>query len=175
MGRGKDYENEIAKQLYRGSDSLVRVYTAGYSGNNAIPQPDIHVFHNGTTMAHDMELKHAQSDYCYVDEEDLQQLAECRAPNTRVWLVVKFSNRAPLAVPLVDSRDRDFDSLAAQFAYIIDNATDSSFDARATESDTLAITKPDTDGWQSAQASAADYLEIAKQMGLPLNGDDTDD
>lgn len=191
MGRGKDYENEIAKELYRDTGSLVKVYTAGYSGNNAIPQPDIHVFDNGNTMAHDIELKTAQTDYCAIEEDDLQQLVECRAPNTRVWLHVKFSRRAPLVVPFVkvtgshlnhqpeqtrvaglEVTGEDFDSIAAQFAHIINQSTDEAFDARVRTSDggitRLYLTKPDTDGWPSASASEDDHIEMANQMGLRL-------
>lgn len=173
-----DWENDIAKAIWHSNPQYIRSYTAGYSGNNAFPQPDIHIVDNSTGMAHDLELKGpiASETVIIEEEDDLEQLLDCRSVHTRVWLVIKFQNRRPFVVPYLETDEtEDMDSVAEEFAYII-NEMNSSFNARVSTSDKTGITrlyvdKPPIDndgkeGWPSARSGEDDHREILRAMGI---------
>lgn len=116
------WENTLAKRLYRNTNKYIYPIRAGYSGNGAYPLPDIFVMDNSTGMAHALEVKgQIQSDTVTLeDADDLYQLDAIGNTNTRCWLVVKFSRRAPLTVPLLDVNGLSFDTVAHRMKYIIE-------------------------------------------------------
>jgi Holliday junction resolvase len=167
----KQWENDMAKEMYRNTPDYIRVYTCGYSGNNAMPQPDILV--TGVDINHAAELKGPiQSDTVYIEEDDFEQLEGVRNGNTVVYLVIKFSHREPLVIrhfeklsgyQAVEGAEKYNEmSMAEQFAVLAPPC----FDARVTDSGTLALDKPDTDDWPSAQAGADDHEAIISGMGI---------
>jgi Holliday junction resolvase len=167
---GHQYENDMAKEMYRRTGDEVRTYRCGYSGNNAMPQPDVLVTTTYDNYA--LELKTSQSDRCYIEEDDIEQLIECQTAYTRVALVVKFPRREPLVVQyfkkLTDDQHPDADeynalSAAEKFAVLIPDA----FDPRVTDSGKLALTKPDTAVWPSASEGSDDPEAILSGLGVP--------
>lgn len=173
------HENDIAKQVHRSTSNEIKVYTCGYSGNNAFPQPDILV--TTPTIHYGVEMKGPiKSDTVYVDEEDLSQLMECRGPSTAVGLYIKFQRREPLVVRHfkeltgsqsdVDELDGYNDaSVAEQFKLLIPSA----FNPRVTKSGVLACDKPSTDEWSSASAGSDDHQALLSGLGVPTE-DSTD-
>jgi Holliday junction resolvase len=165
------YENDMAKEMHRATGDDVRTYRCGYSGNNAMPQPDVLVATTYDNYA--LELKGPiQSDRCYVDEDDIEQLIECQNAYTRAVLVIKFPRREPLVVQffqkLTDEQHPEADeynalSAAEKFAVLIPDA----FDPRVTDSGKLAVSKPDTAVWPSASAGSADVDAILSGLGVP--------
>lgn len=166
----KQYENDMAKQIHRATPSHVRAYRCGYSGSNAMPQPDVLV--TDVMENHGLEIKGPiQSDTVYVDADDIEQLRECQNSHTAVYLVVKFSRREPVVV-------RYFEELTAQQHPEADKFNDMSpaekfavlapdaFNPRVTDSGTLALDKPDTDDWPSASAGSSDVDAILSGLGI---------
>lgn len=162
----KDYENTIANELYRETPNHIKAYRCGYSGSNAIPQPDVLVT-TADDMNHALELKGPiASQYVSVDADDVAQVVDCGGPMTRSWVVVKFQNRRPVSIPYyanatgVDGWGEM--TPAARLAKV----APAPFDGRVTDSGTLRLTKPDTDDWPSARASPEDHVCILAGIGV---------
>lgn len=168
------YENEVAKWIHRRTNKAIRSYRCGYSGSNAMPQPDVLV----TTPQgnYGLELKGPiASDRLYIDEEDLEQLVECANWQTKVYLVVKFQRRKPLVIRWYDDvvgENWKSMSLAEKFAAIAPDE----FDPKATDSGNLRLVKPDTDSWPSASAMSVkgdepaerDAVSVLGTIGVPI-------
>ena len=166
------YENTIAKRIHRQTPSHIRAYRCGYSGNNAMPQPDILV--TTPSQNHGVELKGPiQSERVYIDDEDLEQLYECQNAYTSVYLGIKFQRREPLVVRYfekltggqqsVDGADEYNEmDIPDQFATLIPSA----FNPRVTDADTLALDKPSTDDWPSATKGSDDVDALLSGMGV---------
>lgn len=165
----KQYENEIAKMIYRETGNEIRAYRCGYSGSNAMPQPDILVTIPGGAVG--MELKGPiASDEIYIDGEDLEQLAECTNGDTIVALVVKFQRRKPLVVRFYDvvmGGDAEWDDMGVveKFEAMVPEC----FDSTVTGGGNLRLRKPSTDEWPSARVSEDDHIEICAELGIPTN------
>lgn len=169
---GAQYENEVAKNMYRGTGSSLYPIRAGYSGNGAYPLPDVAVHDQHTGILHHLEIKHVATDTASVEEEDdLQQLDALRGPNAKAWLVIKFSRRAPLTIPLLDHREKEFETIAHKLVFTM-NKMDvlGTFNPRVRTAESgitrLYIDKPDLDNWISATEADDDYEEILSSMGL---------
>jgi Holliday junction resolvase len=166
----KQWENDKAKEMHRRTGPEIRVYTCGYSGNNAMPQPDVLV--TDVTTNHAMELKGPiQSDRVYIEDEDIEQLLDCENANTAIYLVVKFSRREPLVVRYFDNLTTqqhpeadEYNSLSAveKFRVLIPSC----FNPRVTDSGTLALDKPSTSKWPSASAGSDDADAILSGLGI---------
>lgn len=166
------WENKIAKEIHRTTPSRIRAYRCGYSGNNAMPQPDILVTEGH--INHGAELKGPiQSDRLYIDEEDIEQLVACQTGYTAVYLVVKFSHREPCVVQYFEELTgtqssvggaADYNDMTPveKFATLVPEA----FDPSVTDSNALALSKPSTDDWPSAQAGSDDVDAIMSGMGV---------
>lgn len=167
-----DYENDIAKKVHRGTRSAIRAYRCGYSGNGAAPQPDVLL--TTPTENYAVELKGPiQSDRVYVDDEDIDQLVDCTNTYTAAALVVKFSHREPVVVRYFPKLSGD--QMVAEGAKAYNEAEPAeklarlvpdAFNARITESGSLALDKPTTDEWPSATAGASDVDAILSGLGI---------
>lgn len=167
----KQWENEKAKNIHRQTGEETRVYTCGYSGNNAMPQPDILL--TRPTQDYGLELKGPiKKDTCYVQADDIDQIMQCSNSYTIVGLVIKFQRREPLVVRHFEklSSDQHPDaenyngySPAEQFAALIAPC----FDPRVTDAGTLAVDKPSTEDWPSATAGSSDEDAILSGLGIP--------
>jgi len=158
------YEHTVANEVYE-NVSGVKAYVAGYSGNSRIPQPDV-LLTQPHGDCHAIEAKGPiASDRCYIEEGDIQQLIACEGPSTAVYLCVKFSRRKPLVVRYYDDvtgRDWDDKTAVEKFAAMMPDC----FDARVTNSDSLAIDRPSTERWDSATASPPDWQVVAQSCGI---------
>lgn len=171
------FENEVAKTVHRNTPSAVRAYRCGYSGSNAMPQPDVLV--TTPTVNYGVELKGPLArDHIYVDEDDLQQLVDCANATTVVALGVKFQRREMMIVrhfedisgkhPHADRYDEM--SVAKQFAVLAPDA----FDPSTTDSGSLRLEKPSTENWPSATAGTDDEVALLSGLGIVGHADDTE-
>lgn len=167
----KQWENDIAREIWHADPPYVRAYRAGFSGSGAMPQPDVHVFDNSTGMAHDMELKGPiAGDTVKIDADDANQLDACRSNMTRAYLVIKFQNRAPIVIPLMDIQGDDEDREPLEQLRFIANEM-YPFLAPRIPGEYLYLDKPDVDneaedGWPSARSSRDDFREILRGIGI---------
>lgn len=165
----KQYENDRAKEIYRQTPPSVRTYRCGYSGSNAMPQPDVLITtYNGNKA---LELKGPiQSDRCYVDEDDLQQLVDCENANTEVYLVIKFPHYEPVVVKyydhIVGEPEWNDKPVAEKFAAMFGKE----FDARVTDSGSLSVRTPKDTDWTSTASGRDDTTTILDELGLPHEG-----
>lgn len=164
------YENTLAKTVTDNTDRQTKAYRCGYSGNNAFPSPDILI--TRPTQCYAVEVKGPiQSDRCYVDADELQQLVDCTNDYTTAHLAVKFSRRELVAAryfPRISgsaSHADDWDdmSIVERFDAMFGDA----FDTRVTDSETLSIGIPDTDAWPSATAGHDDWEALLSRLGIP--------
>lgn len=161
----KQYENDVAKAIWYADPSYVRSYTAGYSGNNAFPQPDVLVHDNGTGLAHALELKGPiKGDQVSIEEDDVRQMEACRGPMTRSWLVIKFQNRRPLVFPYVDEVGKDDTEPMEKLLRVIEEMAP--FTNPRVPGEYLYVDKPDLEDFFSARASDDDHVEILKGLGI---------
>jgi len=158
------YEHTIANEVYE-NISGVKAYVAGYSGNSRIPQPDV-LLTQPHGHCHAIESKGPlQSDRCYIDKDDIEQLIACEGASTAVYLLIKFSRRKPLVTRYYDDitrRDWENKTPAEKFAAIIPDC----FDARVTDSGALALDRPSTERWDSATVSPPDWQVVAESCGI---------
>lgn len=169
----KQYENDIAKRIHEETHDGIRTYRCGYSGNNAMAQPDILI--TTPSINHAVELKGPiQSDRCYVEEEDLEQLVECSNGYTTAILSVKFQNREPMVVRYfgdLTNAQKHVDgaaeyeemSVAEKFAAL----APASMNPRVTDGGRLALDKPSLDDWPSARSGSDDEHAILSGIGVP--------
>lgn len=162
----------MAKEIYRSTDDHVRAYRCGYSGNGALPQPDVLV--TDTMQNHALELKGPiASERVYVEADDVDQLVECQTANTAVYLVVKFQRREPMVVRYFDQLSGgqksldgadEYDALSAaeKLAVLVPDP----FDPRVTDGGALALDKPETSSWPSASAGSDDVDAILSGIGI---------
>lgn len=168
----KQYENDIAREIWHADPPYVRAYRAGFSGSGAMPQPDIHLFDNSTGMAHDLELKGPiAKDQVDIHREDAQQLDDCRSNMTRSYLVIKFQNRAPIVIPLMDIQGDDEEREPLEQLCFIANEMYPFLNPRIPGDEWLYLDKPDVDndaedGWPSARSSGDDFREILRGIGI---------
>ena len=160
----KQYENDIAKWVYRKTSGGIRAYRCGYSGNNAMPQPDV-LITEPTGTCHALEIKKSCSDKVYIDGEDIKQLIACQGAATMAHLVVKFNNRKPMVTRFYeDVTGEDWSDLTRteKMCKVIPPC----FNPRVTDGGSLALDKPTTDEYESARSSPPDWQVIADGLGL---------
>lgn len=172
------YEHTIANDIHDATRSDVRAYPCGYSGSNAMPQPDVLVTSPSENYA--MELKGPiAKDTVDIEKSDLQQLVDCTNSYTSAFLVIKFQRRRPVVVryfPQVSGDDEYNDlGLAEQFARLVPEE----FNPRVRTSDEtgttrLYIDKPSTDEWESGYGED-DARTIMSRIGLVAADEDTID
>jgi hypothetical protein len=118
-----------------------------------MPQPDMHVHDGVSGRAHDIEVKHAQTEYAGIAWDELEQLHACSAQNRATWVVFKFSRRK-VCIVRADEMATDPSAAAPR-----------AFDPRGTDSG-VRVTKPDTEAWPSARQADADWRVIAQRIGV---------
>lgn len=165
MGKkGRRYEHEVANEISRGENSVL-AWPAGYSGNNAVPSPDIVTVSDSGAAG--WELKRTNQQTFGIDESELQQLLDLQHNFFDVGLVVKFANREPLLVepafPSLSSFGLDSPvSPIENFKTVIPTA----FNPRETDGGsepTLRVSKPSLEEWASAQAGQSAAGKIVGQ------------
>jgi len=149
---GKRFETTICGDIYNYTNEELFPEPIGFSGNHAVPAPDIKI--DDGTKIHAFELKttkHSRKTLNYYpddpERDDLWQLFDYadRFPrtvipyagvrfNNRQLVILKFWLRAPNARSKLQS-----------------GANSVPTDVRLTNSDNLSVHKPDLDVWPSAQ------------------------
>jgi Holliday junction resolvase len=94
QSRGLQKEHEIANEIFEVTNGSIIPVRAGYSGNSAVPLPDLLVPIAGSLRA--VELKTSSQDRFSVTPEDVEQIVEWSMDMTEIptypYLSVKFSN-----------------------------------------------------------------------------------
>ena len=94
QSRGLQKENEIAREIYEMTGGTVIPVRAGYSGNSAIPLPDLLIPVAGSLRA--IEMKTSSQGRFSVKPEDVEQVVNWSMDMTEVptfpYLAVKFNN-----------------------------------------------------------------------------------
>jgi len=165
----KQYENDIALAIYRKTHDDVLTFRCGYSGNSAMPQPDVLI--TTPTNDHALELKKRKGPTAYIKGEDLEQLAACQNGHTIVYLVVKFSHYEPVVIRywphMVGHRLAEWDerSVVEKFK----GAAPSALNPRVTDGGRLALTL-DKNQWESTRKGRDDTDTILDELGVPHGG-----
>jgi Holliday junction resolvase len=94
QSRGLQKENEIAREIFNHTGGTIIPVRAGYSGNAAVPLPDLLVPVAGSLRA--IELKTSSQDRFSVKPEAVEQVVDWSMDMTEVptfpYLSVKFTN-----------------------------------------------------------------------------------
>jgi len=152
--KGKRYENDVARELTRETDDSCVAWPVGYSGNIAVPAPDVIGLTNTRGFA--LELKKYRDDIS-VPHSDLMQLLDVQKQYLDVALLIKFSHREPV---LIEPTPRSLDAFTIEDDIgVIERfirGTPDVFEPRcvdggADEQGALRLSKPSTDEWPSAQ------------------------
>lgn len=166
----KQKENERAKEIHRRTGPEIRAYRCGYSGSNAMPQPDILV--TTPTQNHAIELKHRQGPRAVIDAADLEQLVECQNSYTIAYLVVKFPLYEPVVIRfypnIMGEPEWNEKSTVEKFAALVPKG----LDGRVTDGGNLGLTL-DKDGWPSSRSGRDDTDAILDAIGVPHEGAST--
>jgi Holliday junction resolvase len=130
------------------------VYTCGYSGSNAFPQPDILLTTTGANYA--IELKKRAVDTgerVYEDKADLEQLLACANDVTAAVLWYKFTNRRPALIQVWQNGGGT-----------VSMDPPDAFEGHLTEK-SIRFTKPDLDSYPSAHGTK-DHFAALEELGL---------
>ena len=162
-GKGRRFEHEVANGVTRDNEGVV-AWPVGYSGNNAVPCPDVVVLSSSRGTA--LELKKTRQDTFGIPRSDLQQLLEVQTNYLDVALLIDFANREPLYVepkfPSLSEFGLDDVDPIENFHLSIPDC----FDPRRTdggEEPTLRLSKPSTDEWSSARSGLDAVEKIADE------------
>lgn len=164
--KGFRYEKELTNELDRHTDNSTGVYRCGWSGNSAMPQPDILITTQGMNYA--LEVKDTSQDRFTIQTDDIEQLLNCAKTGTRSYILINFNNREPLLAQLSWGYSNDQQE---QKETMVQN-TPSCFDPRLGRTGTFIVDKPSTDDWPSAQAGRDDWQVIADLFDLSYTGGD---
>lgn len=177
QSRGLQKEHDLAKEIFEVTGGTIIPVRAGYSGNSAVPLPDLLVPVAGSLRA--VELKTSSQDRFSVTVEDVEQVVDWSMDMTEIatypYLSVKFSNyevytgRLPYPWDIQDS----FEAWAA----------DTPFVANVTDSGNLSVHNPtklsrgdrDSKGIVSAQKSPGDGAAMIRDLRSDEYANVTDD
>lgn len=166
QSRGLQKENEIAREIYEQTGGTVIPVRAGYSGNAAVPLPDLLIPVAGSLRA--VELKTSSQKRFSINPEDVEQVIDWSMNMTEVptfpYLSVKFTNYELYTGRLTFPWSIE-DSFEAW-------ADDCPFRANVTDSGNLSIHHPtkmtrserDNAGVTSAQKSPGDGAAMIDQL-----------
>lgn len=166
QSRGLQKEHEIAQEIFDVTNGSIIPVRAGYSGNSAVPLPDLLVPVAGSLRA--IELKTSSQDRFSVTPADVEQVIEWSMDMTEVptypYLSVKFSNYEVYTARLAFPWDvqRSFEAWAE----------DTPFTANVTDAGNLSIHNPtkltsrerEEQGITSARKSPGDGAAVVRDL-----------
>jgi Holliday junction resolvase len=164
--RGLQKEHEIAKEIYRVTDGAIIPVRAGYSGNSAVPLPDLLIPVEGSLRA--IELKTSSQKRFSVSPEDVEQVVNWSMNMTQIptfpYLSVKFNNYEIYTGRLIEPWDiqRSFELWAEQTP-LVANVTDSN-NLSVHNPTKLSRTERDKKGIISARSSSGDGPAMIQQL-----------
>jgi Holliday junction resolvase len=166
QSRGLQKENEIAREIFETTGGAVIPVRAGYSGNSAVPLPDLLIPVAGSLRA--VEMKTSSQNRFSVKPDAVEQIIDWSMNMTEVptfpYLAVKFNNyevyTGRLAMPW--DIQQSFEVWAA----------DSPFEANVTDAGNLSVHNPtkltrtqrDKNGVTSARKSPGDGVAMVNQL-----------
>jgi Holliday junction resolvase len=166
QSRGLQKENEIAREIFETTGGAVIPVRAGYSGNSAVPLPDLLIPVAGSLRA--IEMKTSSQNRFSVKPDAVEQIIDWSMNMTEVptfpYLAVKFNNyevyTGRLAMPW--DIQQSFEVWAA----------DSPFEANVTDAGNLSVHNPtkltrtqrDKNGVTSARKSPGDGVAMVNQL-----------
>lgn len=156
--KGRRYEHGARASINEETPESVHCWTAGYSGNGALPSPDLVVVRNGRDVG--LELKKTSRDRFTIEREEIGQLGELSSDAMHVGLVVKFSNRQPIVTRVPSFVTPT--TAAEETAYAAPDGVSMS----ATDRGNLIVEKPTLDSWASAQSGESVGRLIAAEFNL---------
>lgn len=166
QSRGLQKEHDIAKEIFRITNGSIIPVRAGYSGNSAVPLPDLLVPVAGSLRS--IELKTSSQKRFSVNPEDVEQVVNWSMEMTEIptypYLSVKFSNYEVWTGRLSFPWDiqRSFEAWAADTPLV----------ANVTDSGNLSVHNPtkmsraerDDAGITSAQKSPGDGAAVIRDL-----------
>lgn len=160
QSRGLRKEHELAQEIYDTSGGSIIPLRAGWSGNSAVPAPDLLIPYRGTLRA--LEIKTSNQKRMVVNTEDLEDVIQWAMDMTEVstfpYLTVKFSYYEAQTMRL--HRPWDIDASLDQMV------DDSPFEARRTRGGNISFGNPkhydcDVTG---ANASPGDGVAVIRDL-----------
>lgn len=150
--QGKNYETGLCGDIYERTNEELFPEPIGFSGNHAVPAPDIKI--DDGIKIHAMELKTTKNDRISLthDAEDRQK--------DDLWQLFDYAERFPRTViPYAGIRFNNRQLLLLKFwarapnvrAVLQSGVNDVPTDVRLTNSDNLSVHKPDLDIWPSSK------------------------
>lgn len=164
--RGLQKEHEIAKEIYRVTDGAIIPVRAGYSGNSAVPLPDLLIPVEGSLRA--IEVKTSSQERFSVSPEDVEQVVNWSMNMTQIptfpYLSVKFNNYEIYTGRLVEPWDiqRSFELWVEQTP-LVANVTDGG-NLSIHNPTKLTRTERDKKGITSARSSSGDGPAMVKDL-----------
>jgi Holliday junction resolvase len=166
QSRGLQKENEIAREIFEATDGAVIPVRAGYSGNSAVPLPDLLIPVAGSLRA--VELKTSSQNRFSIQPDAVEQVINWSMNMAEVptfpYLSVKFNNyevyTGRLAMPW--DIEQSFEAWAI----------DCPFEANVTDAGNLSVHNPtkltrtqrDANGVTSARKSPGDGVAMVNQL-----------
>lgn len=163
--KGFRYEKELTNELDRQTENSIGLYRCGWSGNSAMPQPDILITTPCENYA--LEVKDTSQDRFTIQSDDIDQLLKCAKKGTSTWITINFNNRELLVARLnwANAVGRE-----NQRELLVD-ATPVCFNPRLGRTGTFIVDKPSTDEWPSKQAGRDDWQVIVDLFDLSYDGE----
>lgn len=167
MGKGRQFENELAKGIDRVTHDSVRCFPCGYSGSNPFPSPDNIILSRGG--AYGLELKKtSSSDHFYIDFGDITQLVRCGNNYTDVGFVFNWSHREPACFTINGHKAMTIDDDVTETERAMIQACPDAFDPQFTDAGSFRISKPSLDDWPSASAGRTATEVVIETLGLKV-------
>ena len=163
---GLQKEHDIAKEIFRVTGGSIIPVRAGYSGNSAVPLPDLLIPIAGTLRA--IELKTSNQDRFSVSVEDVEQVIDWSMDMTEVatfpYLSIKFSNYEVYTGRLCYPWDiqKSFEAWAED-SPLVANVTDSG-NLSVHNPTKLTTTERKEKGITSAQKSPGDGPAVVRDL-----------
>lgn len=153
-------EHSLAQDIYETSGGSIIPLRAGWSGNSAVPAPDLLIPYRGTLRA--LEIKTSNQKRMVVESEDLEDVVKWAMDMTEVstfpYLTVKFSYYEAQTMRIQKPWDID-----ASLDLMVENAP---FEARRTRGGNISFGNPsnyDSDV-VGANASPGDGVAVVRDL-----------
>lgn len=163
--KGKLYETQLCSDVHEESGGELIPEPIGYSGNHALPAPDIRIDDGG--KVHAIELKRTGNDRQTIfygpdegEKDDLHQLLMYAKKYPRVvvpYVGVRFNHRQLVMFKLWGGAPNDLATVrsATNLAPV---------EVRLTRANNLSVPKPDVDDWPSS-SKGNDAKHILETIG----------
>jgi len=171
MAKGREYEFDLANEIYEETDGALMPQPMGYSGNHGMPSPDLCI--DDGRKIHALEIKRVGADRVSVvhapdnpDRDDIHQLLQFARDFPRTvasYIGVRFDRRQLILAPLWVGGPDDITAMRSA-------ANSTVTDVRLTNSNNLSVHKPSTNIWPSA-STGNDARYLLEEIGYMDDSD----